>query len=93
MRWYKIDKPYIGKNPKVGDKKIKKHFCLFPKSFYNKGATAYIWLETVYIVYELKEGYECCTSCGEWDYQPDYWEEIGVALSYDAATSERWIII
>ena len=91
MRWFKQDKPYVDKNIKVGSKKIKKHFCLFPKTFCNNGGTHYIWLETVYIVYKREEGYEYCNAWGNFDYTPDYWEQIGIANSYDNALDEVWI--
>lgn len=91
MKWYKVDKPYVVNAPKVGAKKIKKHFCLFPKKFRNNGVTAYMWLETVYIVYERKKGYAYCLPWCEWDYHPDYWEQIGVADSYDNALDQIWI--
>ena len=90
MRWYKIDKPYKNKQPKVGDKKIKKHFCLFPKSYYRNGVTTYFWLETIYIVYERKESYIYRTQWSTYDVQPDYWEQIGIANSYSAAIEGIW---
>lgn len=91
MRWYKEDKPYVDKTIKIGSKKIKKHFCLFPKKFRNNDGTHYIWLEPIYIVYERKEGYAYASPCCEWEYQPDYWQEIGVADSYDNALDQVWI--
>lgn len=93
MRWFKKDKPYIDyvdKTIKIGSKKIKKHFCLFPKKFYNNCGTHYIWLETVYIVYERKEGYKSWNGWGI-DIKPDYWEQIGISYSYDNALDEVWI--
>ena len=91
MRWFKEDKPYVDKTIKIGSKKIKKLFCLFPKKFRNNGGTHYVWLETVYIVYERKEGFHYATYWGSWDYQPNYWEKIGVAYSYDNALDQVWI--
>ena len=91
MRWFKEDKPYVDKTIKIGSKKIKKHFCLFPKKFRNNGGTHYIWLEPIYIVYERKKGYEyweCWDGCA---YKPDYWEQIGASYSYDNALDEVWI--
>lgn len=91
MRWFKEDKPYIDKTIKIGSKKIKKHFCLFPKKFYNNCGTHYIWLETVYIVYERVKG-EHYITCDDYCHcQPDYWEQIGVAYCYDDALDEVWI--
>ena len=91
MMWYKADKPYIDKTIKIGSKKIKKHFCLFPKKFRNNGGTHYIWLETVYIVYERIEGGWVPTPWGSTQIEPDYWQQIGVAYSYDNALDEVWI--
>ena len=91
MICFKEDKPYVDKNIKIGSKKIKKHFCLFPKKFRNNGGTHYIWLETVYIVYERVKG-EPYITCDDYCHcQPDYWEQIGVAYSYDNALDEVWI--
>lgn len=89
MRWTVESKP-LKPRTQFGDKKIKKHFCLFPKSNYNNGVTTYFWLETVYIVYEWREGYESCTPWGSIDYEPDYWCRIGIATSYDNAVKEIW---
>ena len=81
----------MDKTIKIGSKKIKKHFCLFPKKFRNNGGTHYIWLETIYIVYKRKEGYELWGGFEGYTYRPDYWEQIGVAYSYDNALDEVWI--
>lgn len=91
MRWYKEDKPYVDKTIKIGSKKIKKHFCLFPKKFRNNGGTHYIWLETVYVVYKRIKGGWYPTPWGSEEFQPDYWEQLGVAHSYDNALDEVWI--
>ena len=91
MIWYKADKPYVDKTIKIGAKKIKKHFCLFPKKFRNNGGTHYIWLETIYIVYERKKGYYGCYAWSDIEVHPDYWEQIGIAYSYDNALDEVWI--
>ena len=90
MRWFKEDKPYVDKTIKIGSKKIKKHFCLFPKKFRNNGGTHYIWLETVYIVYERIDGGCVPTPWGNEKY-PNYWQEIGVSYFYDNALDEVWI--
>ena len=91
MRWFKEDKPYIDKTIKIGSKKIKKHFCLFPRKFRNNGGTHYIWLESIYIVYERREGYQSWSSWDACICNPDYWQQIGVAYSYDNALDEVWI--
>ena len=91
MKWFKEDKPYVDKTIKVGSKKIKKHFCLFPKKFRNNGGNHYIWLETVYIVYERIKGGWVPVPWGDEVYEPDYWQEIGVAYSYDDALDEVWL--
>ena len=91
MRWFKEDKPYVDKTIKIGSKKIKKHFCLFPKKFRNNGGTHYIWLETVYLVYEWVKG-EPYVTCDDYCHcEPDHWERIGVAYFYDNALDEVWI--
>jgi hypothetical protein len=89
--WFREDKPYVDKTIKIGSKKIKKYFCLFPKKFRNNGGTHYIWLESIYIVYERVEGGWVNTPWGGTQIEPDYWEQIGVAYSYDNALDEVWI--
>lgn len=67
-----------------GDTKIKKHFCIFPRSDYNAntGVTTWYWLETVYILYIWH------TPC----YTDDtaYWHKIGIATSYENAANKIW---
>lgn len=84
MRWTKKDKPIKPKKVyKSGDRKIKKHFCLFPKSSYNKGITTYYWLESVYVVSEFYEGL-----------LEDHWFEVDITPSYEEALTlteqRRW---
>lgn len=89
MRWTIESKSKFKESPKIGDKKIKKKFCLFPKSDFNfeTGTTTYYWLETVYIVYKLTEGGMFYAEWGE-NVRPNYWQEIGIATSYSNAIRE-----
>jgi hypothetical protein len=89
MRWTIEHKPCKPRH-KFGDKKIKKHFCLFPKSDYNNGTTTYFWLETIYIVYEWTEGGYDYSPWGTRDIEPDYWNRLGIATSYNNAVKEIW---
>lgn len=88
MRWTIEDKPCKQK-PQFGDKKIKKHFCLFPKSDWNDGITTYYWLETVWVVYEWTKGYVGEGPCGLY-VEPDQWSKIGIATSCSNAVREIW---
>lgn len=90
MRWTKEDKHYKGKQRlRFGDKKIKKRFCLFPKSDWNNGVTTYFWLETVWVVYEWTQGGIYQGPCGM-DVVNDHWGKIGIATSYSNAVKEIW---
>lgn len=91
MRWIKKDKSKVIFKHKYGDKKIKKHFCLLPKTHYDSinGGTIYYWLETVYLVYEWVKG-EPYSSYYVFSDEPDHWERIGLATSYSNAVRELW---
>lgn len=93
MRWIKKDKSEVVKfKHKYGDKKIKKHFCLLPKTHYDSinSGTIYYWLETVYLVYEWVKG-EPYVTCDDYCHcEPDHWERIGLATSYSNAIRELW---
>ena len=94
MRWIKKDKSKAVKfKHKYGDKKIKKHFCLLPKTYYDSldRKTIYYWLETIYLVYEWVKG-EPFSSYYVFSFsdEPDHWERIGLATSYSNAVREFW---
>lgn len=93
MRWTITHKVIPDTSPNYGDIRIKKHFCLFPKSNYDgdTGSTTYYWLETVFIAYKWTEGINI-----EWDFsglpvcEPDYWRRIGIATTYENASKSIW---
>ena len=92
MKWIKEDKSKVTKFERnYGDKKIKKHFCLLPKTYYDstKGGTIYYWLETVYLVYEWVKGSRY-SSYYIFSDEPDHWERIGLATSYANAVIGLW---
>ena len=70
-------------------KKIKKHFCLLPKTQHDSinGGTIYYWLETVYLVYEWVKG-EPYYDFYDFRCESDHWERIGLATSYSNAVRE-----
>lgn len=92
MRWIKEGKSKVTRFERnYGDKKIKKHFCLLPKTYYDSidCVTIYYWLETVYLVYEWVKG-ERHSSYYFFTDEPDHWERIGLATSYSNAVRELW---
>ena len=92
MKWIKEDKSKVTKFERnYGDKKIKKHFCLLPKTYYDSinCATIYYWLETVYLVYEWVKG-EPYITYDDCHCESDHWERIGLATSYSNAVRELW---
>ena len=93
MKWT-LNHRYIDKEPlKYGDCRIKRRFCLFPRTQYNieSNSTTYYWLQNVFIAYEWTEGTNV-----EWDpsgipvCEPDYWRRIGIATTYNNAVKGIW---
>lgn len=93
MKWIKEDKSKVTKFERnYGDKKIKKHFCLLPKTYYDSinCATIYYWLETVYLVYEWVEGKSYIGYDGFYRCKPAHWKRIGLATSYANVVIGLW---
>lgn len=93
MRWTINDegkpfKPF----PQIGDHKIVKRFCLFPKSHYDTETktTTYYWLESVYVTYEWVQEYMYCTPWGSRDIEPAHWKKIDISTSEKFALDKLW---
>ena len=93
MKWT-INHRYTNKKAlEYGDKKIKKHFCVFPQVQYDieSNSSTFYWLQYVYIVYEWTEGTDV-----EWDpsgipvCESDYWFKLGIATTYENASKGIW---
>lgn len=91
MTWTIKHKTKDNPKPKPGDRKVKKHFCIFPKAAYDFSGnyTTYYWLTTVYIGYEWvrSEQLKCFWSI---EVIPAHWQQIGIVKNYSTAIELGW---
>ena len=74
------------------DKKVKKHFCLLPWTYWHPIKKCWVryWLETVYVGYEWHKEEWIPTPWGSMDFEPAHWEKIGAVTSMFACKGLGW---